>query len=77
MKMPNKVVCYNESIISKFPVILNALRQGECSVLDLYKTVKRRVDDTADFLDVLDCLFALGKIRFNQNTRRLSLCCVK
>lgn len=72
MKLPNKIIRYRESVISKFPSILNNLSRGESSVLDLYMAVKSQMDDIADFADALSSLYALGKINYNPTTRRLS-----
>ena len=62
MKLPNKVVSYNESTISKFAPILNFLEQSDKSILCTYKHVKYLFDNVQDFIDTLDCLFALNKI---------------
>lgn len=71
MKLPNKVITYNESIISKFPIVLTILRNGDCRAIELYSQVKNLIDDIDDYIDVLDCLFALGTITLNEQTRRL------
>lgn len=71
MRLPNKINSYSESIISKFPVFLNALEQGDIPVSVLYETVRRQTDDVGVFLEILDCLYALGKIEFNKETRSL------
>lgn len=75
MKFPNKTILYNESVISKFPAILNRLSHGEMSASELFLALKPQTDFAgyaADFIDALDCLYALGKINFNPQTRRLS-----
>ncbi|WP_442879025.1 ABC-three component system middle component 7 [Chryseobacterium sp.] len=71
MKLPNKVITYNESIISKFPIVLTILRKVDCRAIELYSQVKNQIEDIDDFIDVLDCLFALGTITLNEKTRRL------
>lgn len=71
MKFPNKVVSYNESIISKFPIVLSVLIEKDYSVEELYFKLKTNFNNINDFLDVLDCLFALEKININRNTRSL------
>lgn len=74
MKFPNKVINYNESIISKFPVILSQLQIKDYSISSLYEKVKNKVENINEFLEILDCLFALNKIKLDGNTRRLYLC---
>jgi len=71
MKLPNKVITYNESIISKFPIVLSILRNEDCKAIELFNQIKNRIEDIDNFLDVLDCLFALGAINLNEQTRRL------
>lgn len=70
MRLPNKVISYNRSIISKFPLILDTLQVKPYSVIDLYNSVKTYMD-IDDFLDIIDSLFALGKIRLNEQRREL------
>lgn len=70
MRLPNKVISYNGSIISKFPVILTTLQERDYSVMELYEKIKASLD-IEDFIDALDSLFALGKIEINDDTRRI------
>ncbi len=62
MRLPNKVITYKESTIAKFPVVLSCLREEDLSPTSLYKKVKSKVDDIGEYIDILDCLYALGKI---------------
>ena len=62
MKLPNKVITYKESTISKFPAILSCLKEQDMSLALLYKKIKSKVDDIGEYIDILDCLYALGKI---------------
>lgn len=71
MKLPNKVITYNESLISKFPIILTIVKKEDCRVIELYEQIRNRIEDIDDFIDALDCLFALGAIMLNERTRRL------
>lgn len=71
MRLPNKINSFNESVISKFSIILSVLEQDDMKVSDLYNTVKKQTDDVGDFLEILDCLYALGKIEYNTETRLL------
>ncbi len=65
MKFPSKVTPYKESIIAKFPVVLAKLERKDMSPSELYKSVKSRVADIREFMDILDCLYALNKIELN------------
>lgn len=70
MQLPNKVISYNESVLSKFPIILDLLQQSDYTVAELFALVKNKMD-IEDFIDTLDCLYALGKVNLNKTTRRL------
>ncbi len=62
MKFPSKVTPYQASILAKFPAVLSGLETEDMKPDALYKKVKSKVTDVGEFLEILDCLFALGKI---------------
>ena len=62
MRLPSKVTPYRKSTLSKFPVVLSCLQQEDISPIDLFCKVKGRGIDMADFVEILDCLFMLGRI---------------
>ena len=62
MRLPSKVTPYERSILSKFPPVLIELRKADLPVCALYSKVHRQFDDISDFIDVIDCLYILGKI---------------
>lgn len=72
--LPNKTVTYRESVISKFPLILQFL-QNHKSVKagELYGKFKKEFSSIHIFVQTLDCLFALGKIKFDDNNE-VTLC---
>jgi hypothetical protein len=61
MLVPNKTVSINESCIYRASLILSKL-EGDISVEELYCNQKKLFIDMADYIDVLDLLFVLGKI---------------
>lgn len=65
MKFPSKVTPYKESIIAKFPMVLEKVEKKEMSPGELYKSVKRKVTDIREFMDIMDCLYALNKIELD------------
>lgn len=68
MRLPSKVTPYRYSTLSKYPVILNALKeQGDMKPIELYKKVKSRGISVADFIEILDSLFLLGKIELKED----------
>lgn len=74
MKLPNKVLNYNESVISKFPLVLSLLQQKSYTIFSLYKRIRSQLEDINEYIEILDCLFALNKIKLEENERSISLC---
>lgn len=73
MKLPNKLYSYKESTISKFPVILDAIDKGKAtSISELYIEVIDKMEDITEFLEVLECLYALRKIEYSLVSRRVN-----
>ena len=66
MLLPNKLISYDQSIFPKFPIILKELKCSPMSVHKLYKRVIKKVSGVSEFIDTLDCLYALGKIEFDE-----------
>ena len=72
MKLPNKLYSYSESVISKFPQILSILKKEKpLTILQLYIEVSTKIGSIVEFIEVLDCLYVLGKIEYNYESRRI------
>jgi hypothetical protein len=71
MRLPNKINSFSESSIAKFPVVLDVLEKGDMQVSALYAAVKKSTDDVGDFIEILDCLYALGKVEYLEKERVL------
>ena len=67
MKLPNKVTSYEESVLGKLVPILNLLSQKNMHIYELYAETRALYNSYLDFVDVLDCLFALRKIEYFDN----------
>lgn len=65
MLLPNKLYSYNESILSKLPVVLRLLKRRPMSVHELYQEGGRSFDSVSEYIDALDCLYALHKIEYD------------
>ncbi|MBP1584188.1 MAG: hypothetical protein ILP17_00665 [Lachnospiraceae bacterium] len=65
MKFPSKVTPYKESIIAKFPIVLEKLEKKDMAPGELYKIVKNKVADIKEFMDIMDSLYALNKIELD------------
>lgn len=61
MILPDKLFSYNESVLSKFPIVLRELKKSSVDAAELYHAVKNKMADVSEFIEVLDCLYVLGK----------------
>jgi hypothetical protein len=64
---PNKVISVSESIIWKFPLVLEMLQKQDMSVDNLWKKTASKFDDINHFIICLDALYLLEKIEYNDN----------
>ena len=64
---PNKLITYNESVISKIPMILEIIERGPIGIKDLYHRVAPKLTGVNEYMDVLDCLYALNKSNSMKN----------
>lgn len=69
MLLPNKITTFHNSILSRLPLVLSVLTQESKSASALFDIIKADVKDIVEYLDILDCLYALGKIDYNPETR--------
>lgn len=67
MKLPNKVTSYQESILSKLPVLLDEVIIKDLSLMELYCSTKKYFSDTVEFIEAIDCLFALKKLEYDED----------
>lgn len=66
MKMPNKVTPYKESSIAKFPVVLDLLEKKDMTPSELLSKVKKnKIQNINEFVEIIDCLYAMNKIEIN------------
>lgn len=64
MKLPNKVTSYKESTLSRFSPILRCLSKCDMSIYELYEETKKNYVSLTEYIDALDCLFALNQIEY-------------
>ena len=62
MRFPSKVTAFNDSILAKFPLVLNELKQCDYKPEDLYLKIKKKLSSIKEFMEIVDCLYALNKI---------------
>lgn len=65
MRLPGKIISYRESALSKFPPILAVLQHSDIGIFALYEATEKYFTNVEEFMDTLDCLFALHKIIYN------------
>ncbi len=71
MSLPSKVTPYKKSTISKFPVILSIVKQEAMSPTELYMQTHAQFSGIAEYIEILDELYALGSIKFDFAERRI------
>ena len=71
MRYPNKITSFKESILFKMILLLDILNEGTYTVDELYKKSRRNFYSTADFIETLDALYALDKIKVEKYSRRI------
>lgn len=62
MRFPNKVISFKESVLANFAPILKLLKIRDYDVISLYHEFDKKMTPS-EFINTLDCLFALNKIR--------------
>lgn len=67
MKFPSKATPYRESVIFRFAPILERLESGACQPGELYQATRKQngYTDVGEYLQVIDCLFALRAIDYD------------
>ena len=66
MRLPSKITSYGESVISKFPPVLSVLQDTDTGVFALYEATMKHFSGIVEFMDTLDCLFALQRVRYDE-----------
>ena len=66
MQLPNKLYSYKNSTLALIPVVLNEIKKGPLTVNDLYLRIKPFLNDSTDFISVMDCLYALRAADINE-----------
>ena len=75
MVLPGKNAVYKDSVISKFPIILSILCEEKfCKIIDLQNRTKDQFFSISEFVQTLDCLYALGKIELSEKKDGVYIC---
>lgn len=62
MQLPNKLYSYKASSLSFVPVVLTEIKDSPMPVSELYRRLRPALEDATDFVDVMDCLYALRAV---------------
>ena len=65
MKLPNKIISYKESVLSRFPLVLSVLSENPVGVYDLFELTKDSFTDIEEYMDTIECLYALKNVTFD------------
>jgi hypothetical protein len=71
MLLPSKVTPFKKSVLTKYLLLLKEIKAEDISAIELFKKVKPKIGSIAEYLEVLDCLFALKKIELTEKTEVL------
>lgn len=71
MRLPNKLYSYEESVFPKLILILKELDKKPCQVAELYKKVKSKIISVEEYMETLDCLYAMGLIEYVKGEIRI------
>ena len=62
MKLPSKIINYDESIIGKFSFILDEISNKEINIYELFDKLKKKFNNVEEYLVTLEVLYLLNKI---------------
>lgn len=66
MIFPDKLISFQNSILAKSIYILKVLNTHKLSASDLFIEVKDHFEDISEFIVALDVLFALNRLKYNE-----------
>lgn len=65
MRLPSKVTPYKQSILQRFMPVLKALKKKPMTPPELFSMLDGSVKGVGDFVEVLDCLYALTVVELD------------
>ncbi|MFT6901613.1 MAG: hypothetical protein ACJAXS_001806 [Colwellia sp.] len=68
MILPNKFLSYDDSTLSKLPLVIKTIGGG-IEISNLYKKLANKFLGIDEFILTLDLLFAINSIRIDFDTR--------
>lgn len=71
MILPNKLISFQDCILSKTVYILEEISDSDFSVVRLYEQVEIHFEDISEYMLALDVLYVLGKIKYNEELQAI------
>lgn len=71
MILPNKLISFQDCILSKTVYILEEIIDSDFSVIRLYEQVEIHFEDISEYMLALDVLYVLGKIKYNEELQAI------
>ena len=68
MKLPSKIINYDESIIGKFSFILDEISNKEINIYELFDKLKKKFNNVEEYLVTLEVLYLLNKIEILEDS---------
>lgn len=68
MKLPSKIINYDESIIGKFSFILDEVSKKESNIYELFDKLKKKFNNVEEYLVTLEVLYLLNKIEILEDS---------
>ncbi|CNJ23635.1 TPA: hypothetical protein SK286_001299 [Yersinia enterocolitica] len=72
MLIPNKTISLDESTLYKAAQLLHLLKNN-IDLIVLYSLVNKEFTEVTEFIDTLDLLFVLDKIKLNHNSGEIEI----
>ena len=66
MRLPSRVTPYKNSTFARFPKVLSLLKERDMYPQELYRQVKGKNFEVSDFIEVMDCLYLLGRVELTK-----------
>ena len=71
MILPNKLISFQDCILSKTVYILEEISDSDFTVIRLYEQVEIHFEDISEYMLALDVLYVLGKIKYNEELQTI------
>ena len=71
MILPSKLFSYNQSILPKAVLVAKTLKDGDQGVSELFENLQDQFSGVDEFMDAVDCLYAIRRVELDSERRIL------